>query len=122
MGVIFIIAVLFIALLFALAKWDAYEQSPHGSISILGKVSGADGVDTLKVSVIKLDQDNKITINDLATIPIERVKNVMCYETNNSIYAGGGHRVNRYFGVLHITYTNMDGIQLSPVQLRRKIK
>lgn len=109
MTILVVCLILFIGIMFVLAKIDAYEQSPQGTISIVGNVSGADGVDPLQVSVIKLDGDNKISINAVAILPVERIKAVRFYEKNNSIYAGGGHRVNRYYGVLEITYRNRDG-------------
>lgn len=92
-------------------KWNRYEQSPQGNVSIVGNVVGVEHVNPAKTSVIKVDKENKITINRLATIPVERVISVQVYKQTKIEYIGGGLRKKCQYGELRIIFKNTDGIE-----------
>lgn len=109
---VFLMLVILVVIIFVLVnKWNNYEQSPQGSVSIVGKVVGIEHVDPAKTSVIKVDKDNKITINRLATIPVERVINVQFYKHTENRYIGSGLRKNYIYGELRILFKNKDDLE-----------
>ncbi|WP_139149529.1 MULTISPECIES: hypothetical protein [unclassified Lysinibacillus] len=77
-------------------------------------------MDPTRASVVKVSKDNKITINGLATIPVERVISVQFYKQTKIEYIGSGLRKKRLYGELRIIFKNKDGMESAIACLTRK--
>jgi hypothetical protein len=91
--------------------WDRQEKKEKGYVfKTHGELIGLMSYTSRGVSTLTIYKD-KLMLDDIAIIPIEKVTDVSTHKWVNTIRTGGGFGINRHFGELKVYFKNKEGDQ-----------
>jgi hypothetical protein len=102
----------FIALgIVGLFIWSYFDQKAKGYLdSVTGFIHRVQHVDSSKLSIVFLYPD-RITIDDVQIIPLNRVERAYIEDNTHRVSAGRGYSVKREYYSLNVIFTNKEGRQ-----------